>query len=245
MKKIYTVLLITLWISKLWAQSPDKKISFLVKGGVNFSNYAASESKIANNINDKNLLGLNFGVAANYKLSNSIALQAGLGLNQKGNITQSEVQDSGPNGEKRDPFTTKFIQRVTYLELPINIVYNYKKLSLGVGPYLAYALDARSIYKSDRANFYDSQQQGFEGNYKMKQDIKIGNDETSMVKPFDFGLNFLANYELKYGVSLGANYGLGFTDASKLIFVREGKNRVFSMLVGYKFSRLKLVKEKE
>ena len=244
MKKIYTFLLVTSVIGNVYAQDSVKKVSFLVKGGVNFSNYAASESKIVNDINDKNLIGLNIGVFANYTISSSVALQLGLGVNQKGNSTQFGVEDSGPNGENWGTFTAKFIQRVTYLELPINIVYNYKKLSLGVGPYLAYAIDARSIYKTDRPNYYETGQ-GFNGNLKMKQDVKIGNDQTSIVKPLDFGLNFLANYELKYGITIGANYGLGITNASKLIFAREGKNRVFSVLVGYKFSRLKPVKAKE
>ena len=240
MKKIYTFLLVTSVIGNVYAQDSVKKVSFLVKGGVNFSNYAASESKKANNINDKNLLGLNFGVAANYKLSNSIALQTGLSFNQKGYINQFEIEDRNEINEDLGTTTIhKTTQRVSYLELPINAIYNYKKVSLGLGPYLAYAIKATSVFQMSKPV------QGYSANHKFESDMKIGNDKTSVVKPLEFGLNFLVDYEFKYGISIGANYGLGITNASKLIFVREGKNRVFSVLVGYKFSRLKPVKAKE
>lgn len=241
MKKIYTFLLFASVIGNVYAQDSVKRVSFLVKGGVNFSNYAASETKLVNDIgDDKSLTGLNLSVLGNYRISNNISLQTGLSFNQKGYVNQFEFEDRNENNE--DLGTTsihKTSQRVSYFELPINAIYNYKKLSFGLGPYLAYAIKATSIFQMSKTI------QGYKANHKIKQDIEIGNNETSIIKPFDLGLNFLANYELKYGISLGANYGLGFTNASKLIFVREGKNRVFSVLVGYKFSRLKPVKSKE
>ena len=128
MKKIYTVLLITLCISELWAQSPDKKISYLVKGGLNISNYAASESKIVNDIGeDKSLTGFNLSALVNYRISNTFTLQAGLSFNQKGYINQFEVEDRGENNEYLGTtIINKSKQRVTYLELHINAIYNYK-----------------------------------------------------------------------------------------------------------------------
>jgi|GEM_PF-4200784 len=55
----------------------------------------------------------------------------------------------------------------------------------------------------------------------------------SKSKIFDF--IFLADNKLKYDIPLGVNYGLGLTNANRLILISDGKNRVFSILVGYNF----------
>jgi len=65
--------------------------------------------------------------------------------------------------------------------------------------------------------------------------LEFGSDEAKDdYKSTDFGLNILAGYELKNGINLGVNYGLGLSnlinfDAAKM------RNRVFSLSVGFKF----------
>jgi hypothetical protein len=229
MKKIYSILLICFGITAVWAQSPNKKFSFLVKGGLNISNYAVSEPKIyiiKDDFEDKNNLGFNVSAASNYKISNSVALQMGLGFSQKGYTQQFDVDLTLENEISLVKFREKMTQRIYYLEVPLNVLYNYKKFSFGLGPYLAYTITANST--NAHAFSYPETRE-------YKWDLKIGNDENSVVKPLDFGFNFLADYKLKYGISVGLNYGLGLTNASMLALGSDGKNRVFSILVGYNF----------
>jgi hypothetical protein len=49
----------------------------------------------------------------------------------------------------------------------------------------------------------------------------------------DYGANVLAGLELKNGLKLGLNYGLGLTNITNT--GESAKNRVFSVVVGYSF----------
>lgn len=235
MKKLYTILLLTVCACNTKAQTPDKKFSFLFKGGINIANYRATEPNIfvGDDTQFKNFVGFNFSALANAKISQPLGLQFGLGFSQKGTIMQLEVDYSDRNGYFIGKGQEKFTHRITYLELPLNVIYSYKNLSLGAGPYLAYAIAAKSIITPSNVRTFNQQEDTPIATYK--SDLPIGNDDASVVKPLDIGVNFLADYKIKYGLSLGVNYGLGITKASKLPFVKDGKNSVFSILVGYNF----------
>lgn len=236
MKKLYTILLLIVCACNLKAQSTDKKISFMIKGGINLANYQLTEPRIFI-INDdtqfKNLVGFNLSALANAKIAQSLVLQFGLGFSQKGTIMQLEVDYLDQNLDFVGKGQEKFTRRITYLELPLNLIYCYKKLSLGAGPYLACAIVAKSIITPSNVRTFYQQEDTQIATYK--SDLAIGNANNSIIRSLDFGVNFLADYKLKYGLSLGVNYGLGITKASKLPPVREGRNRVFSVLVGYSF----------
>lgn len=216
------------------AQSPDKKFSFMIKGGINLANYQLTEPKIFlinNDFQFKNLIDFNLIALANAKIAQPFFLQFGLGLSQKGSKIKFNVNFRDEYNNYIGIGEENFIYRITYLELPLNLIYSYKKLLLGGGSYLAYAIAAKSIYTpSNLWSFYQ-----LNSNSAHKSDLPIGNDNNSIIKPLDFGFNFLADYKLNYGLSIGVNYGLGITKASKLPPVREGRNRVFSVLVGYSF----------
>lgn len=235
MKKLYSILLLTVCACNVIAQTPDKKFSFMLKGGINLANYQLTEPKIFI-INDdteyKNFVGYNFSALANVKITPSLSLQSGLGISQKGTKMQVSINFRGDVNEEIGTGVEKFRYRITYLELPLNLLFNYKKLCLGAGPYLAYALAAKSIIKPSNIRAFQPE---INPNTTIKSDIPIGNDDISIIKPIDFGFNFLADYKLKYGISLGINYGLGLTKASKLPLIRDGRNRVFSVFMGYNF----------
>ncbi len=236
MKKLFSILLITICACSVLAQSRDKKLSFMLKGGINLANYQVTEPRIFI-INDdtqfKNLVGFNLSALANAKIAQSLVLQFGLGFTQKGSKMQTGLDFTDENGVFIGLGQDKFTHRITYLELPLNLIYSYKNVSLGAGPYLAYAIAAKSIFTPSNLRSFNQQNDAPNATYK--SDLPIGNANNSIIKSLDFGVNFLADYKLKYGLSLGVNYGLGITKASKLPPVREGRNRVFSVLVGYSF----------
>ena len=73
---------------------------------------------------------------------------------------------------------------------------------------------------------------------KEEEDLKFGNDpEEDDLRKGDFGINFLAGYQLTNGFNVGVNYGLGlnkilpdFEDSDN-----KAKNRVFSVTLGFSF----------
>lgn len=112
---------------------------------------------------------------------------------------------------------------ISYLELPVNLVANFDtgsgKFFAGAGPYAAYALS---------------------GNGKaggVKEDMPFGSNDGEF-KRFDFGLNFLAGYQLTNGLNIHAGYGLGLgnilNDKSSGVDL-SAKNKVFSVSLGFNF----------
>lgn len=102
-----------------------------------------------------------------------------------------------------------------YLEVPVNAVYKINGLYFGAGPYAAFGLSGKAKDGDD------------------EEDIKFGSNEDE-IKGTDFGVNFLAGYQLKNGINFGAGYGLGLSN----IFNEDGyktRNKVFSVSVGFSF----------
>jgi hypothetical protein len=68
--------------------------------------------------------------------------------------------------------------------------------------------------------------------------LNIGNNSGDDLKALDFGVNFLAGYQLNSGLNFGAGYGLGLTNlrpTSTSATNVEQNNRVLSFSIGYAF----------
>ena len=122
--------------------------------------------------------------------------------------------------------------RLSYFELPLNIVYKgllgKGHVLLGPGPYMGYAIGGKIIAGD------------------VKEDIEFTNEiepngiSYSHFKPFDAGANIFAGYELANGIFLQLNTQLGLLkinpenegdpDDERLI-----KNTGFGISAGYRF----------
>lgn len=214
MKKLYSLILACLLSAVVMAQSTSKSsnsgVKFGIKAGVNFAKIAYSGEDDEDTDGYKAQTSFQFGGYADIPVGTSFSIQPGLTLSGKGE--KYEESETG--------YSYKESVNIMYLEIPVNAVYKIGGIYLGAGPYAAFALSGK--YKVEETD-----------EPKVEDDIKFGSDEDQM-KGTDFGVNFLAGYELTNGLNFGVNYGLGLSNLSNS---NDGKakNSVFSVTVGFSF----------
>lgn len=211
MKKTF-ILLMTAATLAFTASAQNAPVKFGIKAGVAFPNMVVSAMGASVSLDSKTSYFV--GGTVDIPISPIFSVQHGLTLSNKGTKIAGAVDIE--NGNEMVTGTLNF----TYIEIPVNAVAKFSagnagKVFLGFGPYYAVALSANG-----KAN-------------GVKEDIELGTD----FKRGDFGLNFLAGFELKNGLNLNAGYGLGLSnilgsDASDLV---KFKNRVFTIGLGYTF----------
>ena len=111
---------------------------------------------------------------------------------------------------------------LSYLELPINVLYVHKQLSIGGGPNFCYAIGGKFASNGVKRNAYDPSE-SFE----------------RTLKRFEVGANFMIAYQFNNQVSVIANYSPGFTniykgDHSAPANVRANTS-TFGLSLGYRF----------
>jgi hypothetical protein len=190
------ILLFTLSGSLLFAQGfGESKVSFAVLGGVNLQNLNGKDAT-GNKLENDMLLGYHAGVNIQLPIAPEFYFQPGLMFNTKGaKSTEGSL-------------TTTY--KLSYIELPLNIVYKALVGSgyfmLGFGPYLAYGIGDKVIY------------------------------EGGQIKPFDAGANLFFGYELPAGLFLQLNTQLGMlainpsSDNDTVL-----KNTGYGLSLGYRF----------
>jgi len=154
------------------------QLRFGAKVGVNFAKIRAVYD--GDNDNDvKALTSFAIGGTADYALSDALSIQPSLLFSGKG------------FKYKEDDY--KFLMKLYYLELPINVVYKYDigvlKIYGAAGPYFGFAIGGTWDDDGD------------------KDKIKFGdgnNDDN--IKRGDFGLNIGAGVEVN-SFQIGLNYG--------------------------------------
>lgn len=194
-----------------------------VKAGITFPTIATKSDYIledAPNALDYQLGTSYFaGATVDFDISKTFAIQTGLSFIGKGG---NDKFNSGST-----VFTTK--TKLYYLELPINAIYKIPvkigNIFLGGGPYYAYGIEGKYKYSSN-------QQQ----NNADSQSAKISFGKNKDFKAGDFGLNFLAGFELNNRINIQAGYGLGLRSiTSDGITYYSEKNSVISLGLGYSF----------
>lgn len=213
MKKILLLLTLAAGLSTA-VNAQDKPVTFGVKAGVAFPNLTFSAMGTSVSLDSKTTFYV--GGIADIKVSNILSLQPGLTYMSKG----TKSGDAFFEDEETD---LEGSINISYLELPVNLVANFNagtgKFFVGAGPYAAYALS---------------------GNGKaggVKEDMPFGSNEGEF-KRFDFGLNFLAGYQLTNGLNIHAGYGIGLGkimngETSEIDLAV--KNKVFSVGLGFNF----------
>lgn len=213
MKKILLLLTLAAGLN-VAANAQDKPVSFGVKAGVAFPNISFSAMGTSASLDSKTTFYI--GAVADVKVSSMFSVQPGLTFMSKGTKSGNAFFDENDSGLEGSI-------NISYLELPVNLVANFNagtgKFFVGAGPYAAYALS---------------------GNGKaggVKEDMPFGSNDGEF-KRFDFGLNFLAGYQLTNGLNIHAGYGLGLgkimNDESSGINLAT-KNKVFSVGLGFMF----------
>ncbi|MFA6152909.1 MAG: porin family protein [Chitinophagaceae bacterium] len=208
MKKILLLAATALIVERASAQ-----LSIAPEIGVQMTNQAVnSDSSASGDMKTGFRAGVNLGLG----LTKKINLHAGVFYSVK--------------GSQEETFGIKAKSIFNYIEIPVYINYNVvsfggNELFVGVGPYVAYCLNAKAKIKGSFLG------QSFDED----MELPVGNDETTdAVKPLDFGANANIGFVTKIGLYARAHYSLGLAnivtggDSDNSI-----KNNGFGLSVGY------------
>ncbi|QIL40920.1 PorT family protein [Pedobacter sp. HDW13] len=217
MKKLVLSLLTVAALSTP-ALAQSTPVKFGLKAGLAFPNMTFSAGSASFSYGTKTSYYV--GGTVEFQLSDLVSIQPGLTFIDKGTKI-----NSSSFGFDNDDFLTDVNATINfkYLEVPVNALVNFKvansgKLFVGAGPYFAYALSANAKMGSE------------------KEKIEF---EDSGFKRTDFGLNFLAGFQLNNGLNVHAGYGLGLSnmanDEEAQDFDASIKNKVFTVGLGFSF----------
>ena len=118
--------------------------------------------------------------------------------------------------------TSKLI--IHYLEMPWNFLYNTRgkqgNFFIGAGPAFSVAIGGTAKFKADSIS--------------LSEKIHFGNSSDDLMKSTDIGINVLAGYSLKNGITMSVNANKGITD----LFPKDSgegwlKSFYFGIKLGY------------
>ncbi|GGG95338.1 MULTISPECIES: porin family protein [Pedobacter] len=218
MKKLVLSLLTVAALSTAAFAQNNKPVKFGVKAGLAFPNMTFSAGNASFSYGTKTSYYV--GGTVEFELSDLVSIQPGLTFVNKGTKI-----NSSSFGFDNDDFLTDVNATLNfkYLEVPVNALVNFKvansgKLFVGAGPYFAYALSGNAKMGS------------------MKEKIEF---KDSGFNRSDFGLNFLAGFQLNNGLNIHAGYGLGLGNMANgeeaQDFDVSIKHKVFTVGLGFSF----------
>jgi len=215
-KFIYSAMLL------LFATIATAQISVGVLGGVNFQNMNGKNYS-GDAIENTMIPGFNAGVNVQIPVAPEFYFQPGLLFSTKGSQHQGSVLTT----------TTK----LSYLELPLNFVYKGLLGSgyvlLGVGPYLAYAINGKVITEGGSITLNSP--------VKFQNVVEIGDSPLiPYYRALDAGGNIFIGYELASGIFAQLNAQLGMLDINPEYKILSNdksaiKNTGFGVSLGYRF----------
>ncbi|CAL1520985.1 porin family protein [Chitinophaga sp. MM2321] len=206
-----------------------------IKGGWNLANITTDNA--GNTKDSRALSGYNVGVIADLPLVPRIlSFQPGVFYSTKG--TKFETGDK--NNSTVDPYA-KYTLNPSYVEIPLNFVAKLPlgdntSLFAGIGPYFAFGVAGKQKYETLIAGVSGSGSSSI----KWDDDTPFNNDPNTAynkMKRFDWGGNLQVGAEIS-NFLIAAQYGLGFAkvrSGQDNSTDEKGKNRVFSISVGYLF----------
>jgi hypothetical protein len=182
---------------------------FAITAGASISNWTEKASGIK--ITTKSIAGFTGGFSAFVPVSTNLNIMTGLNVVQKG----TGATDPGSSETE----TVK----LTYLEVPINIVYTSNGFFAGAGPSIAFGI-------SGKDKFTDQ-------NGTTSTTLKFGNTDDDDIKPLDIGANIVAGYIFTNKVMITANYNFGLSNLQPNATADDGKvvNNYFGIKIGYIF----------
>ena len=211
------------------AMNANAQITIAPEVGVNLANMTSKyESPIGGetSLDTKMKLGLKAGAVVTIPVAKGFFIQPGFFYSMKGAKMSESETVLGQTFEYKSNINT------SYLEIPVNLGYEYKIGNAGsvfatVGPYLGYACGGK-VKSEGTLNATTLPEMDEE------TDIEFGSDATDDMKPMDIGVNFSAGYKLPMGLYVRAQYGMSLTNLAN---EDNGtlKNKVLSFSLGYAF----------
>lgn len=188
--------------------------TFGVKAGLNIAdiNYAGDYAS-ENNKRSKSKIGMQFGVFAEFEISEKLAFQPELVFSMQG----QKVENSDSN------YSSEGTGKYNYLNIPLmGKYYVNENISVQLGPQIGFLMSANTD-TSTTINGITT-----ENSSDVKKDIKS----------MDFGLNFGAGYKMDNGIAFDLRYNLSLTDIAKERSSNDNgkaKNAVINFTVNYAF----------
>lgn len=206
-------ILLTLAVALFMVGGAKAQLGYGLKAGLNFPSYSYGNSGDLSDTKSTT----NFYITGHLDapITHNFYVQPGVSLQGKG------AKLFAANIVGRDVEVT---QNTMWLEVPVNFVAKFDagmgRVFVGAGPYVSFGLSGKNKYS------------GSNSNNDLETEFKFGKDET--LKGTDFGVNFLAGYQLSSGVNIHAGYGLGLTNlAGQKNLSNDIKNRVWSVGLGF------------
>lgn len=200
--------------------------------GFNYSNIRVKD-ELGKAIDSEFVAGIHLGVGIRLPLWKQISLESGIIYSERG------FKESG---ESKIGWGENFRTQVSYLFLPVDLVYSIpvhsSSIQIGIGPYLGMGLSGR--WKTSDTVLLGNGIVVDRGNVSFKKNKGTSEDgENIYAKPFDYGLTFKLGYALhnKYAFSLATQRGLANLEPERGGNKRENniKNQSFTLIFGYIF----------
>jgi uncharacterized protein (UPF0333 family) len=225
MKGIFLFVIFSLLVSPVFSQ-----VSVGITAGYSIAKFKEDSKMTAPTITNSFISTWHAGVIAETKIAGRLYFQPQLLLSKKGNKYELVYKENDVYNRQET--------HLTYLELPLNVVYKFNGLYVGAGPYIARAL--KGTY--DNYMTYVQPEDGTVHETSYKADIEISSHPKRLedanplyYRPMNYGVNFLAGYELKNGWFVNVNYSLGLTD--NYVDKVGQYNRTGGVSVGYFFGK--------
>lgn len=227
MKKVYVAAVAAMMI----AGSAAAQMKVGVEGGINLNNLADHyENETTSN---QIKTGFHAGVVADFGLGNHFSVSPGLRYSMKGGQEERNYNITNAAVEEKNKLSYH------YVEVPVNLIYKTGmegsgRFMIGVGPYVAYMVNAQNKYKTTTESIIDGQ--AVTTVDAGGRELKIGNDEDDEIKGFDYGGQAFIGYQLPMGVFVKGGSQVGFANT-----LRHGsssfmqKNYNFFLTLGYMF----------
>lgn len=218
MKKIFILFATVIFGMSVQAQSlwdsskPDHNFTFGVRGGINFASSDEDEATSSKT-------GFHIGAIVDYNIIKSFSISSGVYFTSKGfKGNYPEIPLADVSKATASKVTANYIQIPLLASFRI-VAPSGVQFHINVGPYYAYGISGKAVYKPYDMTFdrsYDQDTFGNEGFWKHN----------------DFGLNAGVNVLIGKFVA-GFSYDYGFADVSKVY----GKfhNRNANITIGFNF----------
>jgi len=180
---------------------------FGIQAGVDF--YSAKQKTAGISVNSDAKAGFTAGIVYSASLGESFSFMPSLNFTQKG----GKLSFSGDE------------EKITlsYIDLPLNFVYNVKGFFVGAGPALGFGIGGKDKFTS--------------GDITESEDVNFGSGDEEL-KPLEISANILAGYKFSNGFFVTANFNPGLSNLSN---DSDSKyhNSGFGIRLGYMFPQMK------
>lgn len=194
----------------------DGGVQFGIRAGLSLGNVSISSEDDSESSSFDSRATWHVGVIADIPFMESLYLQTGLLLQNKG--AKNEIKDEGE--------TYKETMSPMYLEIPVLASYRYNfsdaaQLQINLGPYFAYGISGK--FKEE----YDGEEH--------KEDLFGDGEDSYGLKRFDCGLQVGAGITLGQHYYLGFAYQFGLTNIAHKSADGKLKNKNLMLSLGYTF----------